>query len=208
MDDLQKYFYINIREYLEQEGSNEIGEADLLEAISDFTCPRNPDVEIFLKNSAIEFTKKNQSVTYLVLSNEENTELLGYFTIAIKPLTINGDAVSNTVKRKLQRVSKLDEATGTYTSAAFLIAQLGKNYTDGNNTLISGDDLLGLAMEKIKQVQHEVGGRFVYLECEDKQPLKEFYERNNFKLFGRRTLDRDETDINGHYLLQYFAMLF
>ena len=115
MDDLQKYFYINIREYLEQEGSNEIGEADLLEAISDFTCPRNPDVERFLKNRGIEFTKKDESVTYLVLSNEENTELLGYFTIAIKPLTINGDAASNTVKRKLQRVSKLDEATGTYT---------------------------------------------------------------------------------------------
>ena len=26
MDDLQKYFYINIREYLGQEGSNEIGD--------------------------------------------------------------------------------------------------------------------------------------------------------------------------------------
>lgn len=38
MDDLQKYFYINIRGCFEQEGSNEIGEADLQEAISDFTC--------------------------------------------------------------------------------------------------------------------------------------------------------------------------
>lgn len=68
MADLEKYFYINIREYLGQKGSNEIGEADLQAAISDFTCPKNPDVERFLKNSAIEFTKKSQSVTYLVLS--------------------------------------------------------------------------------------------------------------------------------------------
>lgn len=63
-------------------------------------------------------------------------------------------------------------------------------------------------MEKIKKVQNEVGGRFVYLECEDKEQLRSFYERNNFKLFGKRTLDRDETDVSGNYLLQYFAMLF
>ena len=68
---MDKFSYINIREYLIRDNSNEIGEADLKEAISDFSCPRNPDVEHFLKNNAIEFTKKNQSVTYLVLSNED-----------------------------------------------------------------------------------------------------------------------------------------
>lgn len=205
MDDLQKYFYINIREYLEQEGSNEIGEADLLEAISDFTCPRNPDVERFLKNSAIEFTKKNQSVTYLVLSNEENTELLGYFTIAIKPLTINGDAVSNTVKRKLQRVSKLDEATGTYTSAAFLIAQLGKNYTDGANERISGDHLLELALSVVERLQYAAGGMVTFLEAEDKEKLLTFYQKNNFQKFSTRKTDDASED--SHELIQLFRLL-
>lgn len=205
MDDLQKYFYINIREYLEQEGSNEIGEADLLEAISDFTCPRNPDVERFLKNSAIEFTKKNQSVTYLVLSNEENTELLGYFTIAIKPLTINGDAVSNTVKRKLQRVSKLDEATGTYTSAAFLIAQLGKNYTDGANERISGEHLLELALSVVEGLQYAAGGMVTFLEAEDKEKLLTFYQKNNFQRFSTRKADDASED--SHELIQLFRLL-
>ncbi len=129
---MDKFSYINIREYLVQDHSDGIGEADLQAAISDFSCPRNLDVERFLKNNAIGFTKKNQSVTYLVLSNQDG-ELVGYFTIALKPITIHVGSMSNTVKRKLQRISKLDEATGTYTAAAFLIAQLGKNFTNQLN---------------------------------------------------------------------------
>ncbi|WP_346708011.1 hypothetical protein [Massilistercora timonensis] len=63
---MDKFSYINIREYLVQDNPGGIGEADLQAAISDFSCPRNLDVEHFLKENAIEFTKKNQSVTYLV----------------------------------------------------------------------------------------------------------------------------------------------
>ena len=42
---------------------------------------------------------------------------------------------------------------------------------------------------------------------EEKEKLIKFYENNHFKLFGKRKLDRDETDIKGGYLLQYFAIL-
>ena len=93
---MDKFVYINIREYLVYDNSSEIGEADLKTAVSDFFCPRNPDVEKFLKRNAVEFTKKHQSVTYLVFSNEDG-ELVGYFTIAIKPITVNASSVSNTV---------------------------------------------------------------------------------------------------------------
>ena len=88
---MDKFSYINIREYLVQDNPDGIGEADLQAAISDFSCPRNLDVENFLKDNAIEFTKKNQSVTYLVFSNEddEDGEVVGYFTIALKPITVN-----------------------------------------------------------------------------------------------------------------------
>lgn len=78
-----------------------------------------------MKKNAIEFTKKNQSVTYLVFS-KDNGEMLGYFTLALKPLTIRGETVSNTTKRKLLRVSELDVKSDTYTMSAYLIAQLGK----------------------------------------------------------------------------------
>ena len=109
--------------------------------------------------------------------------------------------------RKLREHGIFDEKTNKYTVSAPLIGQLGKNYANGNDTLISGDELLSLAIEKVRQVQREIGGRFVYLECEEKEKLMKFYEKNHFKFFGKRKLDRDETDLNGQYLIQFFAML-
>ena len=97
--------------------------------------------------------------------------------------------------------------TKEYIVPAPLIAQLGKNYADGNNYLISGDDLLQMATNKVKEIQNEIGGRFVYLECEEKEKLLSFYRRNGFTPFGRRKLDRDETDLEGEYLIQLLKYL-
>ena len=88
-----------------------------------------------------------------------------------------------------------------------LIGQLGKNYSSGNNTLISGDELLGLAIDKVRPIQNESGGRYTYLECEDTPKLIKFYEKNGFTQFGKRNLDCDETNINGTYLLQFIKKL-
>lgn len=85
------------------------------------------------------------------MSNEDG-EIVGYFTIALKPITISADAISNTVKKKLQRISKLDEGTGTYTASAFLIAQLGKNFTRQLNERISGEELLDVGMDSRKRI--------------------------------------------------------
>ena len=133
-----KFFVINIRNYLALGDDYEAGEPALVKLLSGFSCPKNPDVERFLKKSAIEFTKKNQSVTYLVFS-KDNGEILGYFALALKPLTVKGETVSNTTKKKLLRISELDARSDTYTMAAYLIAQLGKNYTDGKDKEITGE---------------------------------------------------------------------
>lgn len=129
MLETNKFSVINIRRYLNSDNPK-LGESRLLQVLSGFSCPKNPDVERFLKKSSIEFTKKNQSVTYLVF-DVSSMELVGYFTIALKPLTVRGETVSNTVKKKLMRVSELDEQSQTYTMSAYLIAQLGKNFKNG-----------------------------------------------------------------------------
>ncbi|MCM1569510.1 MAG: hypothetical protein NC081_08700 [Roseburia sp.] len=64
----------------------------------------------------MEFTKKNQLVSL------SSMNLVGYFIIALKPLTVRGETVSTTTKRKLLRVSELDKKSDTYTMSAFLIA--------------------------------------------------------------------------------------
>lgn len=110
----------NIREYLFAKGDKDLGEDELRQLLSEFFCDKNPDVERFLKEQSIEFTKKNQSVTYLVFSNED-ASLVGYFTITIKPITVNAENFSNTMKRKIARVSELDEENGTCVTARLYI---------------------------------------------------------------------------------------
>lgn len=173
------YTMINIREYLALGTDEEVGEPALVRLLSDFSCQKNPDVEYFLKKNAIEFTKKNQSVTYLVFSNDEG-ELIGYFSIALKPLTVRGETVSNTVKRKLLRISELDEKSQTYTMSAYLIAQLGKNFADGRNNRITGTEMLELAWSVIEEMQYMGGGMVVFLEANNDDKLLKYYNDNRF----------------------------
>lgn len=47
-----KFFYINICDYLALGNDNKAGEPILARVLSGFSCPKNPDVEHFLKKSA------------------------------------------------------------------------------------------------------------------------------------------------------------
>ena len=112
MQQANNFIVLNIREYLENDDGR-LGEDKLLQFLSEFSCPLNKDVERFLKQQAIEFAKKHQAVTYLVLSLED-AELLGYFSITIKPLVVKAEPFSNMVKRKLVRFSEIDKGKQTY----------------------------------------------------------------------------------------------
>lgn len=196
------FLILNIREYLRQGKSGE----DLLQQVfSSFSCDKNSDVERFLLEQSINFTKKNQSVTYVVLTPEEG-QIIGYFTITIKPITVNGDNFSNTIKKKIARVSEQDEESGNYSLSAYLIAQLGKNFKDGANKKISGDQLLGLAIEKIKELQYMVGGMVIFLEAENDEKLIRFYEdKNGFKRFDTKEIKAGTED--AHTLVQLLKVL-
>lgn len=198
-----KYQVMNIREYLGNVNPR-IGEDKLIHILSDFSCPKNPDVERFLKQSSIEFAKKNQSVTYLVFSMED-FKLVAYFTIALKPLTVRGETVSNTTKRKLLRVSERDEKTDTYTMSAYLIAQLGKNYTDGRDREITGKELVELAWMVIEEMQYMGGGMVTFLEAENEEKLLSFYRSNRFSQFDTRQT-ASGTD-EPHELVQLLRLL-
>ena len=203
MTEKNKYRIINIRRYIGNENP-ELGEDELRQILSEFSCPMNHDVERFLKYSSIEFTKKNQSVTYLVFSVADG-KLLGYFTLALKPLTVRGETVSNTVKRKLLRVSELDKKSDTYTMSAYLIAQLGKNYSENDGKMITGAELLGLAWDKIKATQYMFGGMVTFLEAENEEKLLSFYRDNRFSQFDTRQTASDTDE--AHELVQLLRLL-
>lgn len=195
----------NIREYLSVQDDGVLGEEALKEVLSEFLCEKNTDVERFFKEQSIEFTKKNQSVTYLVVTTDDAT-LVGYFTLAIKPINVNADNFSNTMKKKIARVSELDPSNGTYTLSAYLIAQLGKNYADNANERITGEQLLQAAIDTIKKLQYMAGGMVIFLEAEDNEKLLNFYEKkNDFKRFSTKEVKSGTED--AHTLVQLLKVI-
>lgn len=186
----------------------ESGEEAAKGILSSFSCPLNPDVERFLKEKAIEFAKQGFSKTHLVFASfRDKPVLVGYFTLANKQIAVIKKKISNTQARRVGRFGSYDQQTKSYYIAAPLIAQLGKNFSNEYNRLITGDELLKIACDKVSIVQMAIGGRFVYVECEDIPQLTEFYKRNGFFEFDKRKLDADETDLKGEYLVQMLRYL-
>lgn len=106
--------------------------------------------------------------------------------------------------KKLSRVSTLDKETQSYTTSAYLIAQLGKNYSLPKNKQIKGTLLLGFALETISTLQYAIGGLIEFLECEDNEFLLSFYTQNHFKPFDTRiTHSKNNKSHTLHQLLKF-----
>ncbi len=120
------------------------------------TPTRNDEIEVFLKCKALDFARRKCSITYLVL--DEETRLLGYFTLAHKNLYVNSEQLSQTRKRRLRTFAGPDDGAGLFNVSAFLIAQLGRNFAIPPETGIQGDVLLHMAMKKLQEAQGIVGG--------------------------------------------------
>lgn len=195
---MQGYIQINLKEMLTQ-----IGEDKTKIVLSDFSCPLSLDVEFFLKYKAIEFAKQGLSGTFLVFTSFKNSPvLIGYYTLASKYITIGKDVLSKTLTTRISKFGEYDDTARRYLIPALLIAQLGKNYKNQNNQLISGDELLKMACDRLSNIQIAIGGKIIYIECEDTQKLKNFYSSNGFYEFGKRELDKDEANLSGKYLIQ------
>lgn len=196
------YKGVNLRDILLDDT---LGESAAKSLLSSFSCPLNPDVEYFLKNVAIEFSRQSISSTYLIMASFRGTYVLaGYFTLANKIFCIDKQCLPNRKWRsRISKFGQFDNEIQRYTISAPLIGQLGKNYANSYDKLITGDELLKLALDKVREMQNIVGGKIVYLECEQKDSLIEFYSRNGFVNFGLRPLDKDETDkLSGQCLVQ------
>lgn len=193
------YVQISLLDLIEQ-----VGEKRAKSILSDFSCPLNAELEKYLKTTSIEFAKQKIAPTYLIFTSyQQQMVLIAYYTTNIKALSIDRFAVSRSMRKRINKFATYDNVLKSYLIAAPLVAQLGKNYTNGYNKLITGDELLKMACDRIAMAQELIGGKIVYLECEDKPSLIDFYSRNGFVNFGKRPLDRDEAAIMyGQYLIQ------
>ncbi len=181
-----------------------IGEDGLEAILSDYICPMNDDIEDYLRHKAITFSKQGLAKTHLVFADFRGSPvLIGFFALANKTIFIpDKSKLSKTTKRRIAKfATHIAETKMSYVTAP-LIAQLGKNYSNDYNTLITGDELLKMAIDCILETQFAIGGKTAYLECQDHPGLIRFYENNGFREFDRRT------DNNGVILVQmirYFS---
>lgn len=194
-----KYTVINLYNLL-----NEIGESEASAVLSDFHCPIAPDVEDFIRKKAINFAQRGWAQTHLVFINKDREFILvGYFTLALKVITVPVGNISKSTQKRISSFSTYDSAIDAFCLSAPLIAQLGKNYYNNYNKLMTGSDLLTIACDKVSSIMLDLGGRFTYIECEDKSALLTFYKNNGFFEFDRRPLNPNEKVLfSGQYLVQ------
>ena len=199
MAEITGFWQSNLRDLLA-----ELGEERTSEILSAFECPLNPDVQSFLREKAILFSRHGYASTYLVFASYQGSVvLIGYYALAMKAVVIKGSLLSSQWRGRLRRFAFYDSDLKQFTLSLPLIGQLGKNYAHRYDRLISGDDLLGIACVTVRVIQLMSSGKMVYLECEDVLPLTSFYERNGFFRFANRNLDGDERDLSQTpYLVQ------
>ena len=165
-----------------------------------FSSP-NKDVEQFLKEKAVQSVRLSTSSTYLVVPKENPLNLLGYFSLATKMLTLKKISLSKTTEKIISRFGYYDEDSDSYKIPAILIAQFGRNFNANCNSF-AGTDLMSIALQQIKDILSFTSGKTVFLECEKKKDLVEFYESNGFSILDNEVLSRNKNE-----LIQLFRLL-
>ena len=166
--------------------AKKVGDRVLSSTLAQFSIPLNKEVEDFIRNKALQATKLKSSITY-VLVDEDIAEVIGYFTLLVKPFTIPASRLSSTNRRLISRFSEVNEETGNYTASVFLLAQIGKNYAIQRQYQVSGRDLLEVALDKLRAAQDLIGGKLVLIERESEcMKLHDFYKANGFKSWNSR----------------------
>ncbi|MCW1020627.1 GNAT family N-acetyltransferase [Streptococcus anginosus] len=143
------------------------------------------DVELFLKTKAIDFERTAIATTYLVFDEGTNI-LLGFFSLANKPLTMSKKNFEGLSKKQQKSLRHSGRQIGNkFQVNSYLIGQLGKNYSESVQNAeykLNGKELLDLAYGKVLEASKIIKAKYVWIECEDIQYLKTFYSDFGFTM--------------------------
>lgn len=143
--------------------------------LSTFFCKKNKDVENFLKIRAIEYEKLNNSRTFLIV-DQENLNLVGYFTLALSSIDLVDTKLSGRKKHRLRYGNSNKNLI-----PGFLIGQLARNDSVSKDSF-EGSKILEYALYYLNKSHDIIGGKFVLIDCCTK--LVDFYTKNGFVEIG------------------------
>lgn len=155
-------------------------EDEIIAYLNDFVCNKNIEIESYLKNNSIDFNKKHQAMTYLLF--DSNRDVIAYFALSVKPISIKCEQLSNNELKKLLRIAEIDINDNSLNPSAYLIAQLGKK--DGS--IINLDMIFKFVNYYINAAQDICGGVVEFLESENNERLIQLYKDKGFKIFNIR----------------------
>lgn len=156
----------------------------LLSFLSNFSCSKNQDVQNFIttNDKCLSFEKKNRSRTYLILN--ENNEILGYFSLALKTLFAQKKSLKGSIRRKINPGKNISSiATDMEYYNVYLIGQIGRNDSFTSKDL-SLADILSEIFSIFAEVQTRVGGSSILIEVDNNQTLIDLYQKHGFTYLG------------------------
>jgi len=145
--------------------------------LSTFECSADPELETFLRKTALRYEFKDISRTYVAV-DAENNEVRGYFTLAMKCLAVD-DARS--VPDKIYEAMNVNRNI----AQAYLIGQLARaNRTEKG----FGKAMISHALRIFTRGKDMFGCHLVRLDCKDE--LVDYYGSCGFTDIGK---NRDGT---------------
>lgn len=171
-----KYRTVKLFDLVYGEG---VSKEDVLAILADFSCPLNEDVEDFVRHKAYDFERVGMSRTYLVFAQDRDEfHLCGIYSLSPGVIDIDPSISKKKRKQVFGTTYPVGKVLKTY-----LIGQLSKNFKDGNDRHISGELLLELAFERIRENNKVVPSTVIHIDCKDIPQLRSFYERFGFTYF-------------------------
>lgn len=140
--------------------------------ITDYECVYSGNLDSFLKEKAIEFSKRDLSKTYLAMNDSD--KIMGYFTIGVKCFNFPND--DGSCSHKFYKLMNPDKGV----IQSYLIGKLSRS-KDSEKGL--GTSLLKNAISILNDHRKGIGCRVVRLDCVDS--LVGYYESNGFMMIKK-----------------------
>ena len=152
------------------------------EALLNFQCSKDLDVQEFLNKKAVNFERRGWATTYLLLSEVDFEQgvlrIEGYFSLTHKAVLVNSD-VSLSLRKKLTGVKQ------STIESFVLIGQLGKRigyYSNGeyDESTINAEEIIDDAIAVIQMSSKYIINKHVIVECKPIQKVKQIYTDYGF----------------------------
>jgi GNAT superfamily N-acetyltransferase len=135
--------------------------------VKKFDCGNN-ELNLFLQTTAGQHQRKFISKTYILVDDEAPTEVMGFYTIAVRRM-VSKDDLPPAMARKLPR-----EVPG------FSLARLAVR--DDLKGQGHGEYLLYHALDRAARVANEIGGYAIFVDAKDEKAAA-FYKQYGFAAF-------------------------